>query len=152
MGATFLSAFDQWRGSPPDWATDKSGYLRRWASDYTAAAIGSTTKYGIARLFHQDPSFTRCMCSGIVPRLRHAASSPFMARTRDGRRVFSAATVAGLAAENIIPAATWYPAPRGTRDGVLHTTAGVAIKLSINIMHEFVSLPGWTGANRSKSD
>ena len=152
VAATSLSAFDQWRGSPPDWAADKSGYLKRWASDYTAAAIGSTTKYGVARLFHQDPSFTRCRCSGFLPRLRHAASSPFMARTRDGRRVFSGATVAGLAAENIIPAATWYPAPRGTRDGVLHTTAGVAIKLGINIVHEFVTLPKWTRANRSKTD
>jgi hypothetical protein len=152
VAATSLSAFDQWRGSPADWATDKSGYLKRWSSDYAAAAIGSTTKYGVARLFHQDPSFTRCKCSGFFPRLRHAASSPFMARTRDGRRVFSIATVAGLSAENIIPATTWYPAPRGTRDGVLHTTAGVAIKLGINIVHEFVTFPKWTRANRTKTD
>jgi hypothetical protein len=106
-GATSLSAFDQWRGSPADWAPDKSGYLKRWASDYAAAAIGSTTKYGVARLFHQDPSFTRCRCTGFFPRLRHAASTPFTARTRDGRRSFSAATVAGLAAENIIPVTRW---------------------------------------------
>jgi hypothetical protein len=75
-----------------------------------------------------------------------------MARTRDGRRVFSIATVAGLSAENIIPATTWYPAPRGTRDGVLHTTAGVGIKLGINIVHEFVTFPKWTRANRTKTD
>jgi hypothetical protein len=152
LAATSLSAFDQWRGSPRDWPANKSGYLRRWASDYTAAAIGGTTKYGVARLVHQDPSFTRCRCTAFFPRLRHAATSPFMARTSDGRRVFSLATVAGLAAENIIPAATWYPAPRGTLDGILHTTGSVGVKLGINIAHEFIPVPRWTHVPQPKAD
>jgi hypothetical protein len=141
LHATLLIGFDPWRRSPPLWTADRAGYLQRWASDYAAAAIGSTTKYGVARLFHQDPSFTRCECSGLVPRLKHAVSSPFVARTRDGRRVFSAATLAGLTAENVIPASTWYPAPRGTHDGALHTAAGIVSKMGVDLLREFVHVP-----------
>lgn len=140
LHATLESAFDQWRNSPEDWGQTRSAYAERWASEFASSAIGSTTKYAVARLAHQDPSFVRCRCTGFRPRLRHALTSPFAARTRDGRRVFSMATVAGLAAENVVPAATWYPAPRGTRDGLAHAGTGVLSKLGVDLLKEFVDL------------
>src|SRR5215471_21586443 len=48
--ATLESALDQWNHSPDAWSQDEYGYAQRWASEYAAAAIGSTTKYGVARL------------------------------------------------------------------------------------------------------
>jgi hypothetical protein len=140
LHATLESAFDQWRNSPQDWGQTKTAYVERWASDFGASAIGSTTKYAVARVAHQDPSFVRCRCTGIGPRLRHALTAPFAARTRDGRRVFSLATVAGLAAENVVPAATWYPAPRGTRDGLAHAGTGILSKIGVDVLKEFVDV------------
>ena len=137
LQATLISAFDQWRGSPAAWKKEKRGYAERWVSEYAASAVGSTTKYGVARLLHEDPSFVRCDCEGFGPRLRHAAAAPFMARTRDGDWVFSPATVAGIAAENIVPAATWYPAPRGVHDGTAHAASGVLSKMAIDVVREF---------------
>ena len=61
-----------------------------------------------------------------------------MARTRDGRSVFSLATVAGLTSENVIPASTWYPARHGVRDGALHTTGGVLAKMGVDVVREFI--------------
>lgn len=143
IGATLTSSLEQWRGAPREWDTDASGYAKRWASAFAESAIGSTTKYSVARLLHHDPSFARCACSGVMPRLRHAFSSPFLARTRDGRTVWSPATLAGVAAENIVPAATWYPAPHGTRDGVRHAVSGVVAKMGVDVFREFVSFhPG----------
>jgi hypothetical protein len=139
LHATFASAFEQWRGAPPEWGAGVDGYPKRWMSQFAEAAIGSTTKYAVARALHQDPSFSRCRCSGVGPRFRHALISPFAARTRDGRRVFSPATVAGLAAENIIPASTWYPAPRGARDGLAHVGTGIAAKIGVDVFREFVT-------------
>ena len=136
--ATLVSGFDHYRGQPETWGTELNGYGKRWLSEFGASAIGSTTKYAVAHFEHQDPSFARCTCTGFGPRLRHAVTSPFYARRRDGRRVFSLATVAGLTAENVIPAATWYPAPRGTRDGLWHAGAGVAAKMGIDVFREFV--------------
>ena len=80
--ATLTSGLDQWRESPPEWSIDLTGYAQRWASEYAESAIGDTAKYSVARVFHHDPSFTRCECSGLARRLRHALDSPFMARTR----------------------------------------------------------------------
>ena len=137
LSATLFAGFDQWRDAPSDWGGGGEAYAKRWASDFAGSAIGSTTKYGVARLLHQDPSFTRCDCAGFGPRLRHALRSPFMARTRDGREVFSPATVAGLTAENVIPASTWYPAQSGARDGSLHAALGVLSKMGVDTFREF---------------
>jgi hypothetical protein len=136
--AALTSAFEQWRGSPEAWPRDRGGYAERLASEYGASAIGSTTKYGVARLRHEDPSFVRCDCTSGAARLRHAIASPFVARKRDGRTVFSPATVAGIAAQNVVPAATWYPAPRGVRDGAAHAASGVVSKMIVDVVREFL--------------
>lgn len=138
LDATVWSAFDQWRDSPRAWSSDGRGYAERWGSEFAASAIGSTSKYAVARLLHQDPSFVPCECVGVRPRLAHALLAPFMARTSDGVWVFSPATVTGYVAENVIPAATWYPAPRGVRDGALHALSGVAAKAAVDVVKEFM--------------
>lgn len=138
LHATLGSAFDQWRGSPAAWSQDENGYAARWASEYAASAIGSTAKYGVARFLHQDPSFVRCHCEGIKPRLGHAVLAPFKARTGDGRWVFSPATVVGMTAENVVPAATWYPAPHGVRSGAAHVATSVLTKMAVDVMREFL--------------
>jgi hypothetical protein len=48
--------------------------------------------------------------------------------------------VAGLAAENIIPAVTWYPEPRGARGGLAHAGSGILGKLGVDVFREFVTL------------
>jgi len=143
LHATVTSALEQWRGAPKAWAQDGQGYAARWASEYGAEAIGNTTKYAVARMFHQDPSFVRCECTGKSRRLGHALTSPFKARTRDGQREFSLATAAGLTAQEVIPAATWYPAPRGVHDGFDHALSGVLSKVAVDVFREFVP-DSWT--------
>jgi len=132
------ASVDQWREQPEQWQQDSAGYVKRFSSDYAAGVIGGSTKYALAHLFRQDPSFERCTCRRFVQRLRHAAASPFTARAADGRRVFSVATVGGLAAENIIPAATWYPPPTGFDDGVYSASIGVMAKIAVDIAREFM--------------
>jgi hypothetical protein len=141
IGATVVSGLEQWQGYPPEWGGGMSGYSKRWASEYAASAIGNTTKYGVARLMHQDPSFTRCQCTGLGPRLRHALKSPFVARTRSGSQAFSVATVAGQVAEYVIPASAWYPHGRLMSDGVDLAVAGVVSKMVVDVVREFVALP-----------
>ena len=138
--ATLASGLEQRRDSPSEWGTGATGYARRWASEFAESAVGETTTYLIARLLHEDPSltrFTRCECSGFAERFGHAASSPFIARTRDGTRVLSPATVAGMLAGQVVPASTWYPAPRGARDGLTHVAADVVGKIALDVFREF---------------
>ena len=141
LQATLASGFDQWRDDPRAWGPDADGYAQRWTSEFAASIIGGTTKYAVARVLDEDPSFTRCECTGFKPRLRHALASPFKARKRDNRYVLSAATVVGLTAENVIPPVTWYPAPHGTRDGILNATASIFSKMGVDVFREFTGLP-----------
>ena len=143
LDATMAAGLNQWQDDPPEWGGGKEGYAKRWVSSFAEEAIGNTTTYAVARLLHQDPSFTRCQCKGFRPRLRHALISPFVARTRRGRRVLSPAIVAGLAAESIVPAATWYPAPHGTVGGIGHAGLSVVSKMGVDVLREFVRPPHW---------
>ena len=137
-GAAITAALEQWRGSPEAWERDEVGYGLRWASEYGASAIGNTTQYAVARMMHQDPSFVPCKCVGVKPRLGHALAAPFKARKPNGQWEFSPATVLGITAQNVIPAATWYPAPHGVRDGAAHAVSGILSKMAVDVVKEFV--------------
>jgi hypothetical protein len=135
--ATITSGLDQWRESPPEWGSHKVGYAKRWASEYSESAIGDIAKYSVARVFHQDPAFTRCECSGFAPRLRHALEVPFKARKRNGAEVWSGASLAGVLAGHVVSASTWYPAPRGARDGLKHAGLSLITKMGVDVFKEF---------------
>jgi hypothetical protein len=49
----------------------------------------------------------------------------------------SAASVAGLLAGHVVSAATWYPAPLGTRDGLKHAGTSLVTKIAIDVFKEF---------------
>ena len=137
LSATLASGLDQWKRSPPEWNMDAAGYTRRWVSDYAETAIGDGAKYTVAHFFHQDPSFYPCACTGFGRRLHHAVDSPFMARTRDGTRVLSAASLAGFVTGHVVSASTWYPAPLGARDGLKHAGMSLAAKIAVDVFKEF---------------
>jgi hypothetical protein len=141
IGAVAVAGFEQWQHFPDEWGQGASGFSKRWASAYAASAIGDTTKYAVAHWTHQDPSFVRCECRGFGPRFRHALISPFMARTKDRRYVFSIGNLAAQTTEHVIPAALWYPERHVVRDGLLLAAGGIAAKIGVNVLHEFVSLP-----------
>lgn len=135
--AALKSGLDQWRESPPEWGTGGTGYAKRWASNYAESAIGNTAKYTVARIFHHDPSFTVCECSGFARRLRHAVTSPFMARKQDGKRVLSAASLAGFLTGRVVSSSTWYPAPHGTLDGLKDGGVSLLSTIGMDVVKEF---------------
>ena len=135
--ATLASGLDQWHDSPPQWDQDATGFAQRWVSEYAESAIGDSAKYVVARLFHHDPSFTRCGCSGFAKRLGHAVDSPFMARRRDGTRVLSASSLAGFVTGHVVSASTWYPAELGSRDGLKHAGMSLISKIGMDVVKEF---------------
>ncbi len=139
ISASLSAGFDQVRSSPTEWGPQGSvsGYGKRWVSNYAESAIGDGAKYAVAHFFHQDPSFYKCQCTGFGRRLHHAVDSPFMGRKRDGTRVLSAASLAGILASNIVPAATWYPTEGGTREGLKHAGTSLLTKIGIDVFKEF---------------
>ncbi len=137
LSATLGSSLAQWKESPPEWGRNATGYARRWVSQYAEAAIGDGAKYAVAHFLHHDPSFTRCECFGFGRRLRHSVVAPFTARTRDGTRVPSPASLAGFLTGRVVSSSTWYPAPLGTRDGLRHAGVSLVTKIGVNVFKEF---------------
>ncbi len=142
LGAALHAGIAQVMKTPPSWELGTNGYMQRWASAYGQSAISDTTKYAVSRLLHQDPSYQRCECTGFLPRLGHAVSSPFMARNRDGEWVLSPAVAAGIFAGQVVPPATWYPSDHRTRDGFERSGTALLSKIGVRVFREFVPLPG----------
>jgi hypothetical protein len=146
----------QWRDVPVEWGRGWSGYGKRFASEFAESAVGDTTKYAVARLLDEDPSFYPCECVGTWRRVRHAAVAPFTARKPDGRTVFSMARVAGMTAGNLAQS-TWYPGPGGTPPAAFrHVGVDLASKIGVNLLREFIfhrrSLPADFLHDRPHSD
>jgi hypothetical protein len=141
FGAALDAGFAQWRDKPSEWDQGGKGYAQRWASAYVQSAIGDTTKYTVARLLHQDPSYQRCQCTGFGPRFAHAVLSPFKARNRDGDWVWSPAVGASIVAAHMVPAATWYPSDHGARDGLERAGTAVLSKMGVRVFRGFVRIP-----------
>jgi hypothetical protein len=139
--ATLASGLEQWRELPTAWNADRSGYAKRWASEFAETTVGDTTQYLTSRFLHHDPSFTRCGCSGFGRRFAHAISAPFIARTRAGDRVLSPAMVGGMLTGHLVAASTWYPAPGGVRDGLKHSAVDLAGTIGVDVLREFWPRP-----------
>ena len=102
-GAAFAAGINQWTNSPPEWGQGVEGYGKRFGSDFGIAAIGTTTRYGLAEAFKEDTLYYRCECSGPFPRLRHAVISTLTGRRgEDGHRVFSISALAAPYAGSMI--------------------------------------------------
>lgn len=141
IGAAAAAGYEQYQNYPKEWHQTASGFGKRFASAYAAGAIGNSTKYAIAHVMHQDPSFATCRCTGFNHRMAHAVTSIFTARTRSGREVFSPATIAGYTAEHMIPAALWFPPNRFRTEGLGLLAASIGSKIGVNILREFIGHP-----------
>jgi len=109
-GAGVAAGINQWTNSPPEWGQGAEGFGKRFGSDFAIAAIGTTTRYGLAEAFREDTLYYRCECSGPFPRLRHAVISTLTGRRgEDGHRVFSFSALAAPYAGSMIAVQLWYP-------------------------------------------
>jgi hypothetical protein len=109
-GAAFAAGINQWSNAPPEWGQGAEGYGKRLGSDFGIAAIGTTTRYGLAEAFREDTLYYRCECSSSFPRLRHAVISTLMGRRgENGHRVFSFSALAAPYAGSMIAVHSWYP-------------------------------------------
>ena len=62
-GAGVAAGINQWTNSPPEWGQGVEGFGKRFGSDFAIAAIGTTTRYGLAEAFREDTLYYRCECA-----------------------------------------------------------------------------------------
>jgi len=138
-GAAFTAGIDQWTNTPPEWNQGLKGFSRRFGSDFAIAAVGTTTRYGLAEAFKEDTLYYRCNCRGPFPRLRHAVTSTLTGhRRRDGHRVFSFSALAAPYAGSVTAVYGWYPNRFGAKDAFRMGNYSLLEYMGGNIALEFL--------------
>jgi hypothetical protein len=138
VSGAFLGGIDQATNTPPEWKQGFSGYSERFGSDFGIAAAGTKTRYLLAGALRQDTLYYRCECTGLFPRLRHAAVSTLTGRSgRDGHRVFSIPALVAPYAGTLTAVYGWYPSRYGAMDAFRMGNYSLLESIGSNIALEF---------------
>ena len=139
LDASVGAGLGQWLNTPDEWGRTETAFTKRFATEYTESAIYATTKYIVARLRDEDPSFRRCDCSGLRRRALHAIISPFLAyRFDDDQPQFSFARLSGTAASSLISGNTWKPGHQDFQTQIGHIALDMLSKAGVDLLREFV--------------
>jgi hypothetical protein len=137
-GVAVSAAVGQYSNAPPEWHQGVGGYARRFGSDFGIAAIGTTTRYGLAEAFKEDTLYYRCECRGVFPRLRHAVFSTLISRRgEDGHRVFSFPALVAPYVGSMTAVYGWYPNRFSAMDGFRIGNYDMLAYMGGNIALEF---------------
>lgn len=137
-GAALIAGINQASNAPPEWNQGAEGYAKRFGSNFGIAAIGTTTRYGLAKALKEDTLYYRCECSGVFPRTRHAVFSTLTARHgQDGHRVFSFPSLLAPYAASMVAVYAWYPNRYGAKDAFRTGSYSLLTYMGGNIALEF---------------
>jgi len=75
-------------GYVPEWGEGFSGYSERFASRLGMNLIGTTGRYAVGEMLHEDTSYHPCACTGVLPRTYHAISQTLIAHCQWASRAF----------------------------------------------------------------
>ena len=139
LASAFAGGISQANNKPPEWGQGADAYGVRVASYFGMSMITTTTRYGLAEIFHEDTLYYRCDCHGIFPRLGHAMISTVTARRgEDGHRVFSFPALVAPYAGSMIGVAAWYPSRFEPMDGFRIGNYGLLYQAASNVALEFI--------------
>jgi hypothetical protein len=137
-GSAFAAGINQFSNSTPEWRQGIAGYSKRFGSDFAIAAVGTTTRYGLARFLREDTLYYRCECSGLFPRIRHAMISTLTSRRGiDGHRVFSIPAFVSPYVGSSVAIYGWYPDRFGAKDALRIGNYNLLSTMGGNITLEF---------------
>lgn len=139
VGSAFAAGINQLSNSPPEWNQGAEGFGRRFGSDFGIAAIGTTTRYGLAAVLREDTLYYRCECTGVLPRMSHAAISTFTGRRGAyGHRIFSIPALVAPYAGTMAGVYGWYPSRFGAMDAFRMGNYALLGSVARNISLEFL--------------
>jgi hypothetical protein len=132
------SGISTWQNSPPEWGTKWEGFGRRFASGMGKNVIKQTTVYALDESFKLDSKFYRSKKKDFGGRFGDAIISPFVARDKNGKKVFGFPRVMGTYTASIIAYETWYPKRFTYKDGLKSGTISLGFNAVFNVIKEFV--------------
>ena len=146
IGGNLVGAsWRQWvTEEPSEWGDGWEGFGKRFGAGSLTTFVGETSLALGSAAMHQDPGYYRSPASGTWPRAWHAVRMTFLARTPDGRAVFSPAKTLSPFAGPLVTQTSVYP-DRYDWEAVLTSGAfGLLITAGWNAAREFVvPTPPW---------
>ena len=137
--SSFTAGLHQWTDTPPEWKQGFKGYSRRLGSDFAIPVVQNTARYALAEITHEDTSYYKCKCKGVVPRLGHAALATLTARAgADGHRVFSFPLLVAPYVGTTTAVYGWYPSRYNIKDAFRMGNYSLLGYMGTNISLEFI--------------
>jgi hypothetical protein len=139
LDAIVGASLGQALNTPDEWGQSRTAFAKRFATEYTESAINSSTKYFVARIRDEDPSFHPCGCRGFHRRALHAIISPVVAyRFDDGQPQFSAARMAGTAVAGVVSGTAWKPGGENAGTELAHVGLDLLSAAGVDLLREFI--------------
>jgi len=140
LSAGVSAGIEQARNIPKGWGLDLPGYLQRYASAYTESAIDSSTRFGLASLFHEDVRYFPCYRCSIWDKYENAVLAEVSVRRgEDGHRVFSPTPILAGFSGPLIAYNAWYPPGYSNRDALHHAALGFITRIGFHLVREFLA-------------
>jgi hypothetical protein len=132
------ATINQSRNVPSEWGKGASGFGKRFASSFGTHIVNNTIRYSVARLRHEELSYTPSGKQGFGPRLKYALESTVIThKTTTGNKTVATGNISGAFGSGLISRA-WQPASTGTLAGGL-SSGGITLGItaSTHVAREF---------------
>src|ERR1700677_2986607 len=135
------AGLDQNKPAPPEWDSGAKGYGERYGWRFDMQLISQTTSYSLSALVHEDVTYHRCGCSGLLHRGSHALVSTLAAKTTSGQTIFSVPALVSPYAGSFAAMHAWYPSRYEAADAFRIGSTSFLFKAVGNLVGEFLA-PG----------
>jgi hypothetical protein len=135
------AVLDQNKPAPPEWDSGAQGYAERYGWRFGMQLISKTTEYSLSAVVHEDVTYHRCDCNGLVHRSSHALVSTLTAKTTSGQTIFSVPALVSPYGGSFAAMNAWYPSRYEPADAFRIGSTSFVFKAVGNLVGEFLA-PG----------
>jgi hypothetical protein len=139
ISAAVGAGLDQRKPEPDEWDSGAAGYGERFGSRYGMRLVSQSTAYTLGAALHQDVTYHRCECRGLLPRTTHAFTSIITARTPSGATRLSIPLIVSPYAGSFTAVYGWYPDHYGASDAARLGSTSFLFRGVGNLVGEFLA-------------
>jgi Carboxypeptidase regulatory-like domain len=140
IGVGLGAGIEQARNTYAGYGQGAAGYSKRYAAKFVDGRSGAFLSNAVfPALFHQDPRYYYQGSGSVKSRLVHALSAPFVTRSDSGRTVPNSSYLLGDLSSAALSNLYYPKANRGANLVFTNATVGLAGRLGMSLIREFLS-------------
>lgn len=144
VGRLLNAGYDHITDDPSEWSGNLDGFAQRYASSLGRLAVRQGVQLSTDLIFHLEPRYDRCNCTGVKARMLHAWKRVVVARTDRGTEFPHITNFAGAYIPPMITL-QWEPASQNTWSNKIENgSTFLAVRGATNMLREF-----WPEISRS---